>query len=230
MSTVIAMYNLLEKSDASIFNCIIMDFKIGDIVNHRDYGDTLFEVVYISRCSVMIYSNEWNAMKRGHSGTEMASEYKSSNKHGHYYANEDYLTKVSSNTKFSIGDTIEYSDERFKVVGIHPNAAVILFSEDWYKRERGHDGICSTYKGNGKKYGHYLVDSKNLKLINSHNEVRTTHQQGIPRGSESTICSKPLQIASSSRPVGSPAADIGIEFRVATGSLNNNRIQLNQRR
>jgi len=59
MSTVIAMYNLLEKSDASIFNCIIMDFKIGDIVNHRDYGDTLFEVVYISRGSVMIYSNEW---------------------------------------------------------------------------------------------------------------------------------------------------------------------------
>lgn len=225
MSTVIAMYNLLEKSDASIFNCIIMDFKIGDIVNHRDYGDTLFEVVYISRGSVMIYSNEWNAMKRGHSGTEMASEYKSSNKHGHYYADEDYLTKVSSNTKFSIGDTVLWDERTCKIVGIHPNGAYILYCEGW---SGGHNGTCHTYKGNGDESGHYFTD--NVKLINSHNEVRTTHQQGIPRGSESTICSKPLQIASSSRPVGSPAADIGIEFRVATGSLNNNRIQLNQRR
>ncbi len=223
MSTVIAMYNLLEKSDASIFNCIIMDFKIGDIVNHRDYGDTLFEVVYISRCSVMIYSNEWNAMKRGHSGTEMASEYKSSNKHGHYYADEDYLTKVSSNTKFSIGDTVLWDERTCKIVGIHPNGAYILYCEGW---SGGHNGTCHTYKGNGDESGHYFTD--NVKLINSHNEVRTTHQQGIPTGKTVGIHRQPIILASASRPIGSKATDFKLGIELSNGSISNNRIQSNK--
>lgn len=211
--------------------------KVGDIVEHVDIVQKDLVVMAIANEGCVLYSKEMSALFAGHDGISQSFDYKGNGDiYGHYLALLKYVSlKEVSKTldEFQIGDTVLYVNEEFTIVGDGKDGDYILFSEAWVKEGKGHDGVAYRYKGNGHSYGHYLVNKESLKLVKSitqQHEIFGQNQEGCPRGIQSTICGQPLKLASSVRFVGSTAANIGIELRVATGTLNNSKIQLDNRR
>lgn len=96
----------------------------------------------------------------------------------------------------------------------------IVYSKEWESKEIGHTGDGYS------KAGCWNVDKFNLTLNNkTQNELRTTDCTECHRGTESTIHSRKLQIASGSRFTGSETTDFQIGARAQSGFISHNPIQ-----
>lgn len=210
-----------------------MEFKIGDKVKlvtpepFRSNSDFIVVTMNSDGTALTIYSKKWSENHHGHSGNTRGVGKLMDDDWGHWSVRSEEIVHRDKPVKlFSIGDEVEYRSEKFVIVGKHSENTWVLFSPDWVKEERGHQGTTLTYAGNGGKYGHYFVNEVSLKLINKiKNEVFRSNSEGCPGGIESKIYSQSVKIASASRPVGSRTTACRIGITVRSGVVNNNKLQ-----
>lgn len=149
------------------------DIKIGDHVKHKDMDWTDFVVHHIEIGTIIIYSKQMSAEKRGHNGISDSFSYEGNgDRFGHYFADESYLTKeFKMETKFKVGDIVKpnigesYSTYTFQILKIESDRSFYrCYSKELDVELGGHDG---GHDVNGKKRGHWNFKEDGIYLISN---------------------------------------------------------------
>lgn len=217
-------------------------FKLGNKVIRKAYGkEYTFTIVTATKSEehFCIYSKEFSAAKKGHEGSTNDYGKLADDVYGHWNVSykdielAEPTQSVNTSHNFAIGDQVycnvvdSMKGIVFTVVAfLDINQPILIYSDKW---NRGHSGRHSNIivgEPKNNENGHYFVTKDEIKLAKIIiNEVPRKNSKGRPRGIAATIHCRSVEVARSSRPVGSKTTDYCINFRIGRGKINYSRVQ-----